>query len=342
MMRRIVSKLCLSVWALSILSCSRSDLIRNPNVERWCGEKPCDWLVEGEVQRVGTWHPNDYAVSLESDDAALIQENGTVHYQDTDCFEFAMVAKIDPGVDVFLELDFLADGTVELSQRLPVSKWERRTFRVTAPNWYSKVRFIIRKGGPGLAILAEISAKTADGQCTAPPVELRDRPRGAGCTSDDQCAEDACGNGRCGACKDDDSCADNELCALQDVDDARYKICVERASAQLGAACDRDAQCETGACSEGACSECKAHEDCGNGRLCSLSADRPIKSRYWPLLCGGGQFRREAGETCTGDSDCESSECQDAETLCDPNLNCENSETPCLSCGPQLQLGTCR
>ena len=342
MTRGIISKLSLSVWVLCILSCSRSDLIRNPNVERWCGEKPCDWQVEGEVQRVGTWHPNDYAVSLVSDDAALVQENSTVDYRDTDCFDFAMVAKIDRGVDVYLELDFLSDGTVEFSQRLPISKWERRTFRVTAPEWYSKVRFIIRKRGPGLAILAEISAKTADGQCSAPPVELLERPEGAVCTSDDQCADRACGSGRCGGCDNDDSCTDNEVCALQDVDDTRYKVCAQRASAPLGAACDRDQQCATGACNNGACSECKSDAECEEGRSCSLSAGQPFKSRYWPLICGGGQLRREAGESCTGDSDCQSSDCQEAETLCDPNLNCEDSETPCLSCGPELQLGTCR
>lgn len=340
MTRRVNSGLGLVFWALCISSCS-GDLIRNSNIERWCGDKPCDWQVEGEVQRVGTWHPNDYAVSLVSDDAALIQENGTIDYRRSDCFEFTMVAKIDPGVKVFLELDFLADGSVEFSQRLPVSNWERRSFRVSAPAWYSKVRFIIRKDGPGRATLAEISAQTAYDQCTAPPVELLDRPEGALCASDAECAAGACTRGRCGACHDDASCSQREVCALQDVD-ARYKICVARASAPLGAACDRDQQCATGACSDGACSECKSDDECEAGKLCSFAADQPGISRFWPKICGGGQFDRVAGETCTGDADCQSSDCRDVEVRCDPNLHCQGDETPCFSCGPVLRLGTCR
>jgi hypothetical protein len=343
MTRGIITRLGLSVWALSILSCSSSDLIRNPNVERWCGEKPCDWQVEGDVQRVGTWHPNDYAVSLASDDATLTQENGTVDYRDTDCFDFTMVAKIDSGVDVYLELDFLADGTVEFSQRLPVSKWERRTFRVTAPDWYSKVRFIIRKDGPGRAILAEISAQTAKGQCTAPPIELLERPEGALCTSADQCAKGAgCNAGRCAGCTSDASCTEGEICGLRDIDHARYSTCLERASTPLGAACDSDQQCETGTCSDGACSECASDADCEEGRLCNLATGRPGTSRYWPKLCGSGQFVREPGEACADDRDCQSSACSGFEVECAPNLDCQNSGTGCLSCGPELQLGTCR
>jgi hypothetical protein len=334
--------LILAACSLCMISCG-SDLIRNPSVERWCGDIPCDWQVDGNVKRVGTWHPNDYAVSLLSDDAALIQENGTVDYRDTDCFDFAMVAKIESGVKVFLELDFLADGTVEFSQRLPVSDWQRRTFRVTAPEWYSKVRFIIRKEGPGLAILAEISAQTAKGQCSAPPIELLERPQGAVCSSDDQCADElGCTGGHCGACDGDASCDAGKICALQDVDNTRYKICLERASAQLGAACDRNEQCDTGLCAEGACSECSSDSECQEGELCGFALGRPGTSRYWPKLCGAGQFLRQAGDACTHDRDCQSSDCQDFTTRCDPNLNCADSETPCLSCGPELQLGTCR
>jgi hypothetical protein len=318
-------------------------LIRNPNIERWCGDIPCDWQVEGEVKRVGTWHPNDYGVSLVSDDAMLVQENGTVDYRDTDCFNFAMVAKIDKGVKAFLELDFLADGSVEFSQRLPVSDWQRRTFRVTAPEWYSKVRFIIRKQGPGLAILAEISAQTAKGECSAPPVELLERPQGAVCSRDDQCAEErACTSGRCGACDSDASCNDRQVCALQDVDNTRYKICVDRASAPLGAACDRDAQCDTGLCAEGACSQCATDSECEEGELCSHAVGRPGNSRYWLKLCGAGQSTREAGDACTDNLDCESRDCEGYMARCDPHFNCPDSDTPCFSCGPELQLGTCR
>jgi len=340
---RMISQVGLAALALCIASCS-SDLIRNPNVERWCGPTPCDWKVEGEVERVGTWHPNDYAVSLVSDDAALIQENATVDYRDTDCFDFAMVAKIDRGVDVYLELDFLADGTVEFSQRLPVSDWERRTFRVTAPDWYSKVRFIIRKDGPGLAILAEITAKMSRYQCSAPAIELLGRPAGALCNGTEQCAEAlSCKGGSCGGCDSDQSCENGQVCGLQDIEGVSYYMCIDAASTPLGAACDSHQQCETGLCLSGACSECASDEDCEDGTSCSYPRAKALDNGLWPKLCAVGQSSRQTGAACTENLDCQSGSCEGFELRCEPYVDCTGSATPCIPhCRPKLQLGTCR
>ena len=346
MERQSVKKLGLSaLWALCLLSCGADSLIRNPDVERWCGDNPCDWQVEGEIKRVSTWHPNDYAVALVSDDAKLIQENGTVDNTDSDCFSFTMVAKIAEGVKVFLELDFLADGSVEFSQRLPVSNWERRTFKVTAPEWYRKVRFIIRKEGPGRAILAELAAENANRQCTAPPVELRERPEGAICSKAEQCAVGAeCSNGRCGGCVDDEGCDDGLLCAIHDVGNQRYKACVDVNSAPLGAACDRDLQCSSGICNEGACSECMTDADCERGQLCRLALDQPPSSRFWPRLCGAGEGKRAMDAPCTNGTDCESRECEGFHVSCKVELECRNAGGACSfgSCGPEIELGACR
>ena len=333
------------LWALCLLSCGADDLIRNPDVERWCGDNPCDWHVEGEIKRVSTWHPNDYAVALVSDDAALIQENGTVDNTDSDCFSFTMVAKIAEGVKVFLELDFLADGSVEFSQRLPVSDWERRTFKVTAPDWYRKVRFIIRKEGPGRAILAEIAAENANRQCTAPPIELLERPEGAVCAKAEQCGEGMeCSSGRCGGCATDEGCEDGQLCAIRDEGNQRFKTCVDVNSTPLGAACDRDPQCSSGICNEGACSECLMDTDCPSGQLCQLARDRPASSRFWPRLCGPGAGKRVTDEPCTNDSDCVSSECQGFQVSCRVQLECPNNGGACSigGCGPEIELGACR
>jgi len=183
-MRRAMSTWHLCIALSGLAACGSADLIRDPALERWCGSQPCEWQVEGSVQRVGTWHTDDYALQLLSDDARIWQDNGTATSESSRCFEFGMVAQIDRDTRVFLELDFLADGSVEFSQRLPPSRWERLTFRITAPTWYRGVRFSLRKDGPGRAILAELSALNAPGTCTAPPIELHDRPARATCSTD--------------------------------------------------------------------------------------------------------------------------------------------------------------
>jgi hypothetical protein len=334
-MKRMSNKLVLLLLCvLSLLSCSAEDLIRNSEVERWCGAAPCDWQVEGRVKRVGTWHPND--------DAALIQENASVDSTKSDCFRFAMVAKVAPGAKVFLELDFLADGSAEFSQQLPESNWERRTFMVSAPKWYKKVRFIIRKEGPGRVILGEISAENADGRCSAPPIQLTDLPQGALCYEDDECESDlTCSGGRCGGCSDDSSCDAGNVCALVDFGSERYKVCVAEGAAPLGAACSRGEQCESEVCSDaGACSECASNNDCDDNSVCLPAFRRPTNSQYWPQLCGVGEGVRESGAVCTDDRDCESGSCQGFEVSCEPVTSCD--QPICLFCALELHLGTCR
>src|SRR4051794_14232590 len=122
-------RLALCLYALTCAcSCASRELIRDPRITRWCDSHPCEWTASGAVSRVGTWHPDDYAVSLDSDDAKLTQINGTVDQSMSDCFAFSLISKIPRGTEVYLELDFLSDGQVEISQRLPASNWEQSTF----------------------------------------------------------------------------------------------------------------------------------------------------------------------------------------------------------------------
>jgi hypothetical protein len=258
---------------------------------------------------VGTWHKNDYAVELASDDARVWQDNGTVTSADARCFEFAMVAKIDSGTRVFLELDFMADGSNELSQRLPTSDWERLTFRITTPDWYHGVRFSLRKDGPGRAVLAELSAVNAPGQCTAPALELLDRPDGARCSRDEECRAGHCDSSVCGACANDADCAQDELCGLILGDGRELRACLARSASPFGVACAVDAQCQSGHCQQQACSECSGNL-CDDGRSCSPARRTDTDTRYWPRLCDPGSHARGRGELCTSHSDCASGFCK--------------------------------
>jgi hypothetical protein len=197
----LASTLLLGAW-LSACS-SGGPIIQNPMLDRWCADHPCDWDPTGETKRVGSWHPNDYAVALISDDATVSQANHVVDSTDSSCFSFSMVAKIDQRASAFLELDFLDDGSSEFVQQLPVSDWERRTFLITPPTWFEGVRFIVRKAAPGKVVLAELSAENKPGACHAPPTELLERPDGATCDSDEQCLGSACIQARCSGCGSD-------------------------------------------------------------------------------------------------------------------------------------------
>jgi hypothetical protein len=325
------------LFALLFLGCGSSDT-RNPEFDRWCGGLPCEWMVEGDVERVGTWHTNDYAVQLVSDDAQLEQVNGALN-EYNNCLDFGLVAKIDRGVRVFLELDFMNDGKVDFSQQLPMSDWDRLTFKITAPDWYRGVRFIVRKAGPGRAIVAELGASAGWGGCTAPPVELADRPAGAHCSSDDQCGRGACNGSVCTGCRDDGDCADDELCGLALQVGGETHACVVQYGGQFGSACSDDRQCESGVCANRACSECR-DDSCADGQTCGPAISLIPHGKYWPNMCGPGDHNRGKGEVCTSDLDCESGECRDVGYAC-PLITpaCMHAGCPGVSCAETLTSG---
>jgi hypothetical protein len=192
--------------AATSIGCEPEELISNALIDRWCGDRPCSWEVKGEIKRVGTWHPRDFAVRFVSDDAQISQHNGRVATGD-DCYDFTMLAKVDRSAHLFLELDFLDDGKVDYSKRIPESNWERRGFSIAAPTWYDGVRFILRKDGPGYAAIAQLSAELGN-ECTGSPIELDGRPAFAPCDEDSECASGSCNaSDRCD-CAEDGGCVD--------------------------------------------------------------------------------------------------------------------------------------
>ena len=241
---RTPTRSILGLGCLVLAACEPTDLIRDPQLDRWCGDRPCSWEVEGEIDRIGTWHEKDYAVRFTSDDAKLSQLNATVSDLDASCFHFTMLAKVGPDVKLFLELDFFDDGRVDLQQRIPEGNWDFRQFVITPPTWYEGVRFILRKDGPGYAALAQLTADVSEA-CTKAPIDLGPRPEGARCDIDEHCAVGTCGDpdpedvcwfgvscvtrGVCRSdargCVSDAGCADAGLCSGVDGGDAGGGSC---------------------------------------------------------------------------------------------------------------------
>jgi hypothetical protein len=313
--------LALSLWGLlsgSLFGCAAGgELIKNPMLDRWCDDHPCGWMHQGEIKQVGTWHPNDYATELVSDDALLSQAHPEIGSETVACFAFSLIAKLDRGARAFLEVDFFDDESVDFSQRLPESDWERRTFRISAPKQYVGVRFIVRKDGPGHVVLAELRAEAANGECTTPPLE---------------------------ACKADADCEADQLCGLTALDNRLNAECVASASAAFGHVCRTGAQCESGICANGACSECATSADCAKGQRCELAVlSERASSAHWPYQCAVGESERLTGELCSSDSDCLSRSCSGAAYSCAVSLCSADPSAPCTQPCEAWQVtgGTC-
>jgi hypothetical protein len=191
-------------FASLFAACGGGQYEPSPNamLERWCDDHPCGWHVDGDAKKVGTWHPDDYAVELVGADASLSQLRPELTAL-ARCFDFSLMARVDAGAQASFELDFLDDGEVEFSAPIPESHWEVRTFKITTPSWYQGVRFIVRRtGGKGVVIVAELNVELRDLPCTPAALSLSHRPAGASCAHESECESGSCemqlsGGGTC-------------------------------------------------------------------------------------------------------------------------------------------------
>jgi hypothetical protein len=322
MSMRIVSLLGLSIFAVGCMG--PEELIENPDVDVWCGDKPCGWLVDGRIERVGTWHSHDYAVSFESDDARLHQANPDAD-DSIDCFSFSMVAKVSPGTKAFVELDFLDDGKVDWSEQIPTADFEHFSFYVTPPTWFEGVRFIVRKEGPGEMVLAKLRALddvTDRDKCTADAVVLEDLPQLAGCRADAECSSGTCIGGACAGCSSDGDCPSDQVCGYADFEVGYQDFssinvipaCIEQGVRRTGALCLGDGECDSGICCDGVCSECCGEGSCDEDIACELSVASVDPDAYaLPHQCAPGEGLGERGAFCTTDGDCASGSCSSLE-----------------------------
>ena len=300
-----------------LAGCGEGDLIENPMIDRWCGDRPCAWEVSGRVERVGTWHTDDYAVEL-GRDTTLSQHNAVVDADDATCLGFSMIADVSRSARLFVELDFLDDGVIDFSQQMPETHWERRTFLIATPSWYEGVRFIVRKSGSGRAVLAELRAYEAAG-CKREPVKLLNRPEGAKCESDDQCGSDRCRGGRCSYCDRALHCAAGQICGLAYSSGRLAERCVRPGSAVFGQVCSSDAQCASGSvCCSGVCSQCcPGDKECENDVACERGTDATLLGDIkLPFQCGSRAGMTPLGGPCVLAEDCQGRRCSGVEVTC--------------------------
>lgn len=155
-MQRVSLLLVLCAW---LLGGCESNLIENPSFDRWCDDRLCDWNTDtGKIERVGSWHPKDYAVSFVDKGTQISQLSRDP--APGGCIRFAMIADVQPRAELSLQLDFHDDGVIDDEQKIPAISWQETSFLVRAPRSYSKVRYILRKQGDGRAVLAQLWAES--------------------------------------------------------------------------------------------------------------------------------------------------------------------------------------
>lgn len=338
-------------------------ITRDPGFDLWCGDALCTWKTErGEVKRVPTWHEGDAGVELVGDDVAIDQLT-PVTSGDTTCIRFDLVANVSEDAEARLEVDVYGDGSVELSERIPTAHWKPLSYKIEIKAPYRGVRFQLTKRGPGRAVLAQISAESASGECTGfDVIEPGPAPLGADCRVDAACASGKCRTVAdpgswlgvaqvcvgCDATLGAAACGSGEVCGVGDpvLPVVRVPItCVPAAGGELGEQCLAGVECASGVCTSGVCSTCGGLHQCPVDEACNVAYD------HGPAVCSPGGHRRTAGEDCVADADCASSQCAgSARTQCDDGRACTTPAQcpvdaglepgPCSAVG--IQGGRCR
>jgi hypothetical protein len=323
--------LLLLVAASQLGATDCGQIITDRGFDLWCGDQLCYWKLErGEIEKVPTWIDGDDGVSMLGDDVAIAQMT-TVTSNDDDCIEFHLVADIEESAEVTLEADIFGDGTIDWSERLPSSDWERLSLRIGIEGSYQGILFRITKRGSGTAVLAGIGAETADDCPSFTPVVSR--PNGALCGGDVDCDSGHC-DGVCAECREDLDCTGGEICGTEQHAPGNllaWNACVAPASALLGELCHRPDECTTGLCFENRCIACSDGSQCAGG-ACAEALETGI------FECDPGGNDGVPGSVCVLDEDCASGSCDGIPIgTCDDDL----LDRPChadAECPPYADL----
>jgi len=149
----------LLVPAVLLAACGASSKVAgvvpiDPGFDWWCGDVPCAWTVEeGSVRRVATWHERDYGVELVGAPVVLYQD---VELANPSCLRFVLVANVAEDAQVSVEVDAGIDGVIDETVPLPSAAWQPLTLMASRTVAPGPVRYVLRKVGPGSAVLADI------------------------------------------------------------------------------------------------------------------------------------------------------------------------------------------
>lgn len=329
-----IPTLVIAVVAASQLGATDcGQVLRDQGFDLWCGDSLCAWKVErGTIKQVPTWTEGDHGVELVGTDTA-IEQLTPLGTGDGSCVEVTMVANVDPGADVELNIDVFGDGSVEYHERLPSAKWKPLTFDVLFSGEYHGVRFELAKTGDGKAQLANIGAKTLDKGCVGlTPIVPAPALLGAVC---DPMMPQSCASGicegvndpgtwfgfttACAGCDAGHGCGSGEVCGLHEATSPVFEAshgCIAAGSKQLGERCDLAGECASNLCIQGMCSACDGSASCG----CAAT---------WaggPYVCGANSHSAPSGAPCGTDGDCASAACVGT-----PRGLCEGDNRPCAT-----------
>ena len=197
------------------------DIVQDPTFRDWCGDSLCAWHLDaGSVQPVPTWNADDFGVSFVDTPTQISQ---VTTESSATCILFTSVANIDPAADMTIGVDFNNDGSVEFTGQLGATQWQQVQTEITAPAAYQGITFVLRKGGSGTAVLAEMRIQSSTG-CSAAPVTIDAGTLlfGEKCADSTECASGLTCTGvgtdlLCSQCSASVSCANAVACTARGV-----------------------------------------------------------------------------------------------------------------------------
>jgi len=268
------------------------DIVQDPTFRDWCGDSLCAWHLDaGTVQPVPTWNADDLGVSFVETPTQISQ--ATTESSAT-CILFTSVANIDPAADMTLAVDFNNDGSFESTTPLGATQWQKVETEITAPAAYQGITFVLRKGGTGTAVLAEMRIQSSTG-CTAAPVSIDAGTLlfGEKCADSTECASGLTCTGvgsdlLCSQCSASVPCADGVSCTARGVF-LPSQCGPGQGLGKMGDPCLNGSDCASGAC-DGATPVALADEAGSCDLDAALGADADATNCQW-YGDRGGQCR---------------------------------------------------